>query len=124
MPAVAPPPGTNSLEDGLPDLPVILKLMKMQHASAQQLFSAVVDFLLKAKEKEQQNHLVPLSIVLLHCVEERSEADIFSAHYIVYLLSNHLHLAFMQSTAPHLNKSRKQHFMGAEGCRIESAAVE
>lgn len=41
----------------------------------------------------------------------------------------------MQSTAPHLNKSRKQHFMGAEGCNsaeeeeeeeagIESAAVE
>lgn len=53
----------NSLEDGLPDLPVILNLMKMQHASAQQLFSAVVDFLLKANEKEQENHLVPLSIV-------------------------------------------------------------
>lgn len=59
MPAVALPPGTNSLEDGLPDLPVILNLMKMQHASAHQLFSAVVDFLLK----EQQNHLVPLSAV-------------------------------------------------------------
>jgi len=53
----------NSLEDGLPDLPVILELMQMQHTSAQQLFSALVDLLLKAKEKEQQNHLVPLSIV-------------------------------------------------------------
>lgn len=87
MPAVALPPGTNSLEDGLPDLPVILNLMKMQHASAQQLFSTVVDFLLKAKEKEQQNHLVPLSIVWLHCVEERSEANRFSAHNILFICS-------------------------------------
>lgn len=51
MPDVTPAAGTNSLEEGLLDLSVILDLMKMQRASAQRLFSSVVDFLLKAKKE-------------------------------------------------------------------------